>query len=235
MIQGFSTKKIKSEKTVGERLKNVRLRKKLSLLEAETGTKVRVKYLTAIEEGKWSELPQNVYTRGFVLAYVKYLGLDSKSFISDYESEISFRQKQESQKISYTQSVKDRKVLITPRLLAYSVLAISILGMFSYIVFQLLSFAGNPNLKIISPENNIVMESDTMDLAGMTDVDAFVAVNGENVPVSNDGRFLLKLKLHQGVNMIKIQAVNKAKKESSEVYTIDYKPKTASLENTLNQ
>lgn len=235
MIQGFSTKKIKSEKTVGEKLKNARQKNNLSLYEAEAGTKVRAKYLAAIEEGRWSELPQDVYTRGFVLAYAKFLELDTQSIIADYESEILFRRKKENQKISYDQKVSDRKVLITPKLLAYSVLALSILGMFSYIIFQLLSFAGNPNLKIVSPANNIVLDNDAMDLAGITDIDAFVSVNGENVPVSNDGRFLLKLKLHQGVNMIKIQAINKAKKESSQIYTVEYKPKTAAIENNLNQ
>ncbi|MFA4995749.1 MAG: helix-turn-helix domain-containing protein [Patescibacteria group bacterium] len=235
MISGFSTKKIKSHKTVGERLKNIRLRKKISLSEAEVGTKVRAKYLAAIEEGKWSELPQNVYTRGFVLAYSKFLGLNSDLLVQDYEQETLFRSKKENHKISYNQSIKDKKVLITPKLIAYTALAISILGMFSYIVFQLLNFAGNPNLKIVSPDNNIVLDNDSMDLSGITDVDAFISVNGENVPVSGDGRFILKLKLHQGVNMIKVMAVNKAKKESSQIYTVEYKPKTAAIENNLNQ
>lgn len=235
MISGFSTKKIKSHKTVGERLKNIRLRKKISLSEAEVGTKVRAKYLAAIEEGKWSELPQNVYTRGFVLAYSKFLGLNSELLVQEYEQETLFRFKKENHKISYNQSIKDKKVLITPKLIAYSALAISILGMFSYIVFQLLNFTGNPNLKIVSPDNNIVLDNDSMDLAGITDVDAFISVNGENVPVSGDGRFISKLKLHQGVNMIKVMAVNKAKKESSQIYTVEYKPKTAAIENNLNQ
>lgn len=235
MISGFSTKKIKSERTVGEKLKDARQLKKLSLGDAEIGTKVRAKYLSAIEEGKWSELPQDVYTRGFVLAYAKFLDLNSESLISDYGSEISFRQKKGNQKISYDQKVFDRKVLITPKLLAYAALSLSVLGMFSYIVFQLLGFAGNPNLKIVSPDNNIILDNEAIDLAGLTDTDAFVSVNGENVPVSNDGRFLLKLKLHQGVNVIKVEAVNKAKKESSQIYTVEYKPKTAAIENNLNQ
>jgi len=235
MIQGFSTKKIKSQKTVGEKLKDARQRSKLSLAEAEVGTKVRSKYLAAIEEGKWSELPQYVYTRGFVLSYAKFLGLNSESLISDYESEILFRRKKEPQKISYDQKVAERKVLITPKLLAYFGLALSVLGMFSYIIFQLLNFTGNPNLKITSPENNTVLDSDSMDLAGITDTDTFISVNGENVPVSNDGRFLLRLKLHQGVNVIKVEALNKAKKESSQIYTVEYKPKTAAIENNLNQ
>jgi len=55
------------------------------------------------------------------------------------------------------------------------------------------------------------------------------------VPVSEDGKFSLKLKLHSGVNVVKVKAVNNVKKESSEVYTIEYKPKTAALDNSINQ
>lgn len=232
MLSGFSKKKIKSQKTLGEKLKNARLRKKVSLSEAETGTHVRAKYLSAIEEGRWKELPGDVYTRGFVLAYIKYLNFDRETALSDYESEMSFRRENDKQKISYNQSVKEKKVLVTPKLLAYSGIAVAIIFMFSYIVIQFMNFAGNPELKVSTIENNAVYENDSIDLTGITDVDAFVSVNGENVPVSSDGRFVLKLKLRQGVNVIKVQAINKAKKESSQIYTVEYKPKTAVINNS---
>lgn len=235
MISGFSTKKIKSEKTLSERLKMARVRQKISLYEAEIGSKVRAKYLAAIEEGRWNELPQNVYARSFVLAYAKFLKLDLKLMKELCESEMSFRNCKEQQKISYNQSFKDKKVLITPKLIGYSALAISIISVITYIAFQLVGFAGNPDLKITSPDNNITTDNDSVDLAGVTDVDTVVSINGESVPVSNDGHFLTKLKLHQGVNMVKVKATNKAKKESAQIYTVEYKPKTAAIENNINQ
>jgi len=235
MISGFSTKKIKSEKTLSERLKAARLRQKLSLSDAEIGSKVRAKYLAAIEEGRWSELPQNVYVRGFILAYAKYLKLDLRSITELCESEMSFRRSKEQQKISYNQSFKEAKVLITPKLIGYTAMILSIISVVTYIAFQLVGFAGNPELKIISPNNNLTTDSDAIDLAGVTDADTFISVNEENIPVSGDGHFSTKLKLHQGVNMVKVKAINKAKKSSSEVYTIEYKPKTAAIENNLNQ
>lgn len=235
MISGFRTKKIKSKKTLSEQLKATRLRKKLSLSDAEIGSKVRVKYLVAIEEGKWSELPQGVYTRGFILAYAKYLKLDLKSITELCEIEMSFYKEKENHKISYNQSLKETKVLITPKLIGYTALAISVISVFSYIAFQLVGFAGNPDLKIVSPENNITTDSDAINLAGVTDVDTFVSVNEENIPVSGDGHFITTLKLHKGVNMIQVRATNKTKKESSQIFTVEYKPKTALIDNNLNQ
>lgn len=235
MISGFSTKKLKSEKTIGEKLKMTRLRKKASLLDAEIGSKVRAKYLAAIEDGRWSELPQSVYVRSFVLAYAKYLKLDVRSVMEAFESEMSFRKGKEQPKISYNQTFKETKVLVTPKLIGYCALAISIVSVITYIIYQLIGFAGNPNLKILSPNNNIVTENEAIDLSGVTDIDTFISVNNENIPVSNDGHFITRLKLHRGVNIVQVKAINKAKKETAEVYSVEYKPKTAAIENNMNQ
>ena len=81
------------------------------------------------------------------------------------------------------------QVLITPKILVYFFLGIFVFSMFSYILVQVRHFAGNPNLEIISPQNNIVLESDWTDLKGITDIDTKVTVNDENVPVTDNGHF----------------------------------------------
>lgn len=235
MVQGFSRKKIKSKKILGEIFKDARKQKGVTLLEAEIATKVRAKYLDAIENSNWNVLPQEVYVRGFIIAYAKYLNIDKEKVFLLYESEAIVRCKGQKTEIAYNQSVSEKKVLITPKILAYFSLAIVVIVMVSYIAYQVVGFAGNPNLKIFTPENYSIAESDSVDLAGATDVDTMVIVNNENVPVTSDGAFSLKLKLHNGVNIIKIKAVNKAKKESSQVYTLEYKPKTASIDSALQQ
>lgn len=235
MVTGFSTKKIKSEKTLADILKKARTEKKISLFDAEIGTKVRAKFLAALEEGNWQDLPQDVYVRGFVLAYAKYLQLPTDFILEKYEKEAKIRRGSTASKISYNQPLKEKRVLVTPKILAYTGLSLFFISLFSYIFFQVLNFAGSPNLEIVTPSNNLITENDSVDLIGITDTDTTVAVNSENVVVSDDGKFALKLKLHSGVNVIKIRAVNKVKKESSEVYTIECKPKTAALDNSMLQ
>jgi len=235
MVNGFCKKKIKSRLTLGEKFQQVRKRKKISLLQAEIGSKVRSKYLEAIELGKWDQLPQEVYVRGFVLSYAKFLEITEAQILPLYESESAIlREKADGNKISYNQTIEtNKKVLITPRLLAFSALGVFVLGMVSYIVIQLSDFAGNPNLKITEPQNNAVYEIDSIDMSGITDDDTVVMINEEKVPVTSDGHFALNLKLHKGINVIKVKAVNKIQKETSEVFTVEYKPKTAAIVNTV--
>ncbi len=62
--------------TLGEVLRDGRFRRNLSLEQVETDTKIRKKYLVALEEEDYTALPAPVYARGFVHSYAEYLGVD---------------------------------------------------------------------------------------------------------------------------------------------------------------
>lgn len=62
--------------TMGEVLREARYRLHVPLEEAEEYTKVRKKYLIALEEDDYSELPAPVYARGFLQLYAEFLGID---------------------------------------------------------------------------------------------------------------------------------------------------------------
>lgn len=235
MVKGFSTKRIKGEKRLGTIFRDARKKKGLSLAEAETGTMIKAKFLEALESSDWSVLPQHVYIRGFALAYAKYLRISQSLVLDHLSKEIMIRQADQSgQKISYNQKLNDKKVLITPKFLAYFALSGFVVSMIIYVAFQVLSFAGNPSLTITNPSNNIVTDKENLEMAGLADTDTNVTVNSESVPVSADGKFQINLKLHRGMNVIKVEATNKAQKETSEIYTIEYKPKTASIEGAVS-
>ena len=65
------------EKGVGSSLREARSRRQLSLQEVEAATKIRMRYLKALESEDWDELPGDVYARAFVRTYAGYLGLDA--------------------------------------------------------------------------------------------------------------------------------------------------------------
>lgn len=227
MVKGFSTRKIKSEKTLGEKLKSRREFLKISLSDAEIGSKVRAKFLAGLEESNWKDLPSPVYIRGFVLAYAKFLGIDKEEIIRAFDAEVSLKRVQNPSDFSYKNTLKQTKIIITPKLLGYSFLTLFIMTMFGYILFQVLNFAGNPNLQVATPSDNTVLDTDSTQVSGITDNDTNLTVNDEIIPVTNDGHFVVSLKLHQGVNIVKVKAANKANKETTQVLTIEYKPKTA--------
>ena len=65
-----------------ERLYAARERKGVDLYRAERDTKIRARYLGALERGDYDELPGAVYTKGFLRNYALYLGLDPDDVLS---------------------------------------------------------------------------------------------------------------------------------------------------------
>src|SRR5688500_13255326 len=73
--------------TLPERLYAARERKGVDLYRAERDTKIRAKYLAALERGDWKELPGAVYTKGFLRNYALYLGFDPEDILGQWRRE----------------------------------------------------------------------------------------------------------------------------------------------------
>lgn len=75
---------------IGEQLKEARERRKLSIAEAEVATKIRAKYLRALEEENYQDLPARVYAIGFLKNYAKYLGLEPNDLVEEFKYSTSY-------------------------------------------------------------------------------------------------------------------------------------------------
>jgi cytoskeletal protein RodZ len=71
---------------IGNSLREARMRRGLDYPELEQATKVRAKYLRALEEEEFEILPAPTYVRGFLRAYADYLGLDGQLYVDEYVS-----------------------------------------------------------------------------------------------------------------------------------------------------
>jgi cytoskeleton protein RodZ len=69
---------------IGNSLRDARLRRDLDFPELEQGTKIRAKYLRALEEENFEQLPASTYIKGFLRAYADYLGLDGQLYVDEY-------------------------------------------------------------------------------------------------------------------------------------------------------
>ena len=74
---------------LGEVLRTAREAKGVDLTRVERDTKIRARYLTALENGEYRDLPGAVYTKGFLRNYGLYLGLDPEYLIDLYRLESS--------------------------------------------------------------------------------------------------------------------------------------------------
>jgi len=71
---------------IGSSLKAARLRQDVDLNEAEAATKIRAKYLRALEDERFEILPAQTYVKGFLRAYADYLGLDGQLYVDEFNS-----------------------------------------------------------------------------------------------------------------------------------------------------
>jgi cytoskeletal protein RodZ len=71
---------------IGSSLREARTRQGLDVNELELRTKVRGKYLRALEEERFEQLPGHTYVKGFLRTYAEALGLDGQLYVDEYNS-----------------------------------------------------------------------------------------------------------------------------------------------------
>jgi cytoskeletal protein RodZ len=70
---------------IGTTLREARMRARIDISEIETETKIRAKYLRALENEEWDLLPGPTYVKSFLRTYADALGLDGKLLIEEYK------------------------------------------------------------------------------------------------------------------------------------------------------
>jgi cytoskeleton protein RodZ len=73
---------------IGSTLQEARERQGLELQDAAEATRIRVKFIAALEGERFGELPAEVYARGFLRTYADFLGLDSELFAAELNARI---------------------------------------------------------------------------------------------------------------------------------------------------
>jgi helix-turn-helix protein len=71
---------------IGNSLREARERQGLGYPEVELATKIRAKYIRALEEEDFTSIPGDAYIRGFLRTYAEYLGLDGDVYVDEYAS-----------------------------------------------------------------------------------------------------------------------------------------------------
>jgi len=69
---------------IGETLREARMRRRIDMTEVETATKIRGKYLRALENEEWDLLPGPTFVKSFLRTYAEYLGLDARLLVEEY-------------------------------------------------------------------------------------------------------------------------------------------------------
>lgn len=199
---------------LGEVLRAAREAKGADLTRVERDTKIRERYLSALERGEYRELPGAVYTKGFLRNYGSYLGLDPEYLIDLYRLETSTisAERPGLSAPPRPMSVRRRRTfVVTPGAVVAAILTIVVGALVAWIGYQFVTFARTPELQIVQPVGDVSAHPDeTITIRGITAPNATIAVTGlpENpsVTADDDGRFEMTVELLPGSNEIHIQA-----------------------------
>jgi len=200
-------------KTTGEILREQRLQKKLTFEEIEKTTRIRKKYLEALETGDLDKLPGETYVQGFVKNYAEFLGLSTENVLAVLRREYYEKRKKEIIPPGLAHPLLPKNIF--SKIVAIPLtffLALSILGGYLYHQYQVLE--STPGLVIEEPKDKEVIKKDSVVVKGKTDKENRVFINSQEINVNSEGFFSQKLTLKKGENTISIISVNKQGKET---------------------
>ena len=85
------------------------MRARIDISEVEVGTKIRAKYLRALENEEWDLLPGPVYVKSFLKTYGDFLGLDSRLLVDEFKRRYERPSDQEFRAMASTTRERDRR------------------------------------------------------------------------------------------------------------------------------
>jgi cytoskeletal protein RodZ len=198
---------------LGTVLRTAREARFIDLVRVERDTKIRARYLTALEQGDYRDLPGSVYTRGFIRNYGLYLGLDPEYLVDLYRLETGVgverpRMPSARRPIGARQG---RSLVVTSGAVAAAILTILVVAFVVYLVGEFVTFARTPDLRITDPAGDVsAWQGTEYTIRGVTEPNSTVTTDGlrQNPTTTADaqGAFSVQVGLVPGANVITLIA-----------------------------
>ena len=204
--------------TLEERLVAARERKGVDLYRAERDTKIRMRFLAALERGDDRDLPGAVYTKGFLRNYATYLGLDPDEVLRQWRKEHGDIVPARVQVAPPRPLVRQPRALtFSPSVVVAALMTLGVLAFGVYLALQLLRFARPPLLSVTDPPTATITESEAATayvLRGESTPGATITVStpGRDQPYRAttlaDGKWSVSVELRRGENRFDISATD---------------------------
>jgi hypothetical protein len=130
---------------IGSSLRDARERQGLDFPELEERTKIRPKYLRALEDERFDILPAPTYVKGFLRSYAEALGLDGQPFVDEYNSRFTIG---EDEPVLMTRRVPTRRPDRSERESRMAVLALLGIAVLTALVIAAWRFGGPGEEKV---------------------------------------------------------------------------------------
>ncbi len=202
-MNSFVSKQILSSQTIGEQLKKARQGQGIPLKEISKILGIKEKYLLAIEDGLYSELPGDIYALEFIKKYALFLKIDPRKAGRFYSEE-----KKNNSPCDYGFSARLGPNYFLNKDKKFSVMFFALVFFLSsmYALFSFRHFFYTPYLSVEPISDYIETYSSSIDIYGMAEPSSAVFINSERINISDDGYFLLSYDLPKGTNLIQISS-----------------------------
>lgn len=204
---------------IGDRLRQARERRGVTVAEASATLKIRVPILEAFEHEDHSQLPPRIYALGQLRTYAAYLGLDPSTVAAGWQGEsvrevASTAARSQRGTAAFERFVSFRPGIIrsTRSVLALGGLGLAVLLISGFMVLQLLRFVLPPAIAISYPVEAISnLEPGTLsyELSGTADAGASIVINtsaGARLTTQADERGLWSLLVPLGTGRTEVVA-----------------------------
>jgi len=199
-----------------ERLYAARERKGVDLYRAERDTKIRSRYLAALERGEYRELPGDVYTKGFLRNYALYLGLDPEEIVGQWRRERGDGGQAKPALAIPRPIAQPRPGLqFSPGIVVAALLTILIVGVGVWLGVQVMRFAKPPILAVTSPREATTQldenaTSYTLEGTSIPGATITIELAGGNRTISADstGHWSQTVDLRRGRNEFQVDAID---------------------------
>lgn len=217
---------------LGDALRERREHKGVTMQQAAEDTRIREKFLQAIESGDYQSLPGTVYTKGFLRNYAQYLGLDAEEMLALYTGERGGADP--ARTFAPMRPLVKRSFIFTPTVLVPVIVLGGILLFIAYFYYQFTSFAVAPHVDITDPPGDAVSQTAEYLVKGKTNPDGRITVSvspgldalGDVTPAA-DGTFSVSVPLKPGPNHIEVRVLDAAGKLATATRTITLSPPAA--------
>jgi len=198
---------------LGAVLRTAREAKFIDLARVERDTKIRIRYLSALERGDYRDLPEPIYTRGFLRNYGLYLGLDPEYLVDLYRLESGAGVERPSMPAARRSVAarQGRSLVVSSGALAAAILTVLVVAFVAYLVGEFITFARTPDLRITDPAADVAAWQGTAyTIRGVTEPNSTVTTDGlrQNPTTTADARgaFSVRVNLVPGANVVTLVA-----------------------------
>lgn len=205
----FAKRTMTASLTLGQRFQQLREETGLSVEAVAAKLHIAAKYVRAIEDGRYVDIPGLVYARQFVRLYADYLGLQADTAMERFDHEYRVVSKTSRLPRPLPPARVSTEHPWLRRHFRFVLASLIVAVVLAYISWQAYRLFTPPRLLVTEPPTDITTSQNQIRVSGQTEPNVTVAINDQAVAVNASGQFSESVDVSAGLNTLRITAAKK--------------------------